>query len=246
MATASRDSVMVWRMGTTFARTTHNLSGACRCAEAVTRQHGTCASWKRVAVSCLMLLTLGGCEANRWESAYQGRAAPVVMQDHDSAAAAVRVRYVPWERIAATQQRLEAEVAASDVHPDDWGTEKREAAKAELLKGLQVSESAASVDVLGRSEFRTTDTVRVEGGELAAFAAKIGASRVVYSSTLLGKADRIVYEPVTTWTQGSDWYRNSRRRGNAGYSEHSTSWVPVRVQADETAWVAYFLRDLSR
>lgn len=200
-----------------------------------------------VALLALLSLALGACSTSAWESAYVG-SRPERAQSADRAAASrVSVRNVPWERIEATRRELEGQIAASDTHPDEWPAEKRAAAKAALLRGLQVSENPDSVDILGRSEFSSTSAVRPDDGELAAFAAKIGATRVVWSSRYLGKADKIVSEPVWTWTSGSEWSRRSRsgprRSDSFSYSQNSTTWVPVVVQADETAWVAYFLRD---
>jgi hypothetical protein len=41
-------------------------------------------------------------------------------------------------------------------------------------------------------------------------------------------------------------FGSGRRRGGGMFSATSTTWVPVRVQADEYAYVAYFLRQLSQ
>jgi len=145
---------------------------------------------------------------------------------------------VPFERIQATLTSLTEQAARSDVHPDDWPREKRDAAHAELLRGLQVSENPATIRVLGRSEFTTTDRIRPDDGTLEKFARKIGASTVVWSSAYRGQADIIVDHPVTEW-RTSTWVG---RGGHAvPFSETYTVWVPIRMTADQYAFVAFFL-----
>lgn len=195
-----------------------------------------------LALTCAAWLT--GCTSSAWQSAYEGEQPARLREATPEARARVVIREVPWERIEQVRRELQAEVAASDTHPDEWPADRREAVRAKLLRGLQVSESASAIDILGRSEFSSTDTVRPDDGSLAEWAARIGASRVVWSSRYVGKADKIVSEPVWTHTSGSDSFpRASGRRRWSSYSENSTTWVPVVVQADQTAWVAYFLRE---
>lgn len=185
---------------------------------------------------------MAGCSASPWESEYRSAgvaAAPLVKESP------VRVREVPWDRIQDTLRELESERAASDVHPDDWDPARKEAAKAKLLRGLQVSEDPRQVSVLGRSVFRTTDRVRPDDGELSTFARKIGATTVIWSNSYMGKTDVVRSEPVTEWRSGS-WDSWDSHRGSRGFSESSTIWVPVVVQADERAWMAFFLRDTPR
>lgn len=187
---------------------------------------------------------LGGCTASPWESEYRSSGAEAtgsrrVAADPDGT---VRIREVSWERIQSTLHELDAERAASDIHPDDWDPQRKLAAKAKLLRGLQVSEDPRDVTVLGRSVFRTTDRVRPDDGGLIAFARKIGATTVIWSSSYMGKADVVRSEPVTEWRSGT-WDRRDPDRGSRTFSENSTIWVPVVVQADERAWMAFFLRE---
>lgn len=184
-----------------------------------------------------LLLALGaGCHTSPWESG--------LARGPDTAApraegTAVRVREVPWERVEATLAALRADVAASDVHPDEWPVERRAEHKVRLLNGLQISESAETVKVLGKSEFRAVDRVVIPNDELDRLARSLGADTVVWSSRALGKADRVVQEPVTWYNDGtSAWGRADR----GAFGEMRTGWVPVRVQVDETGYVGFFLR----
>lgn len=160
--------------------------------------------------------------------------------------APVRVRSVPWERMSATLAELNARNIASDVAPEDWSSEKRAEAQANLLRGLQVSADPASVTVIGLSEFRTTRPLRLNGNDepaLAAFARSVGANEVVWSSRDLGMTQTVVDRPVTTVSTGTFWGSRTQRNGwwNDGYSETTTSWVPVTVMAQETGFYTYFL-----
>lgn len=188
--------------------------------------------------------SLGGCAApSMWERNYVGSQATPLPP-----AAPVQVRKVAWERVQGVLKDMESQAAASDIHPNDWSEGKKAEVKSQMLRGLQVSENPATVEVLGRSNFRTTSAINPETTDDAAlseFARKLGATRVAWTSSYLGKADTIVQEPVSTWSQGTTWgARDERGRYRSrDYSENSTTWVPIRVQADEYAYVAYFLRD---
>lgn len=188
------------------------------------------------------VLLSAGCVSSRWESDFvsSGVTAPARA---GGSAAQVRIREVPWERLQTTLAELQSERAASDVHPDDWTPDQKREAKTKLLRGLQVGADPLNVDVLGRTEFRTTDRVRAGDGELANFARKLGATTVIWSSTYLGQTDVIRAEPVTEFRSGSyDRWHDGRRRGGT-FSESSTIFVPITVRADERVWVAYFLRE---
>lgn len=196
-----------------------------------------------LASACLLnVLWAFGCQSSPWESEFRSSGASAATAIPDDAP--LRIREVPWERIQNTLARLDAERAASDVHPDDWDQARKDAAKAELLRGLQVSEPPSSVQILGRSDFRTTNKLAVpaDDAELKRFARKIGATTVIWSSSYLGKADVVRSEPVTEWRSGS-WSPRSSDGRSRTFSENSTIWVPIVVQQDERAWMAYFLRD---
>lgn len=195
----------------------------------------------RLAALCAAML-LSGCTASRWESDFvsSGVSAPA---RSGGETAPVRIREVPWDRLQATLAELQSDRTASDVHPDDWTAAQKREAKTKLLRGLQLVADPRNVDVLGRSEFRTTDYVRSDDGSLAKFARKLGATTVVWSSTYLGTTEVVRSEPVTEFRSGTfDRWHDGRRRGGS-FSESSTIFVPVKVQADERVWVAYFLRE---
>lgn len=188
---------------------------------------------------------MAGCAASPWESEYRpsGTSTAAVAATTDGP---VRIREVPWERIQATLQRLDADRIASDIHPDEWDQDRKDRAKAELLRGLQISEDPGRVEILGRSDFRSTDTLVRPGedAELLRFARKVGATTVIWSSSYVGKADVVRSEPVTEWRSGS-WSPRHGDHSSRTYSENSTIWVPIVVQRDERAWMAYFLRESS-
>ncbi|HMN96753.1 MAG TPA: hypothetical protein PKC43_05400 [Phycisphaerales bacterium] len=179
----------------------------------------------------------GGC-TTVWERNFDGAAMPPPIS-----AADVRVREVPWERIDAALAELRQRLIASDVPYDEWTPEQKAAAKVTLLRGLQVTQDPARVDVLGSSQFRSTDPLRPQDGELASFAGRIGANLVVWSSRFVGKGDRVVTEPVTTFGSVGypRWDPISGDRWQA-WGGTATTWVPVVVLADEYAWSAFFLR----
>ncbi len=191
------------------------------------------------AASLAAIALLAGCASSPWERNYDG-----VRLSDSATAGDVVVREVPWERLESVRTELKDTIVKSDIHPDEWTTPQREQFKATLLRGLQVSEAPSNVEILGRSEFKSTENVKPNGGALVAWAKKVGANRVVWTRRGLGKVTTVTREPVWTFTSGADYFRNDTdgRRRTVTYSESTTTWVPVVVQADETAWVAYFLR----
>lgn len=198
------------------------------------------------AVGLVLAGGLGGCATSRWQESYVGTRDAAVGRERVRQNAPVRIRAVTWERVGKTLAELESMAAASDVHPDDWSPAQKAEAKAKLLKGLQITLDPSQVEILGRSDFRTTDDVRPDTpageAELAAFARSIGADTVMYSARSLGKADRIVREPVSV-ESFHDPLIDRRDDGLPGwYSHRSFAWVPVRVQAEELGFVAFFLR----
>ncbi len=192
-----------------------------------------------LSLSCLAALT--GCDRSLWQSEFQPvipggtrlAAAPI------PAATPITIREVPWERVQSTLTEISAELSASDTHYQDLPQDRKDVLKAKLVKGLQVSGDAASFDVLGRSEFRTTDTLRAEDGSLEKFAREIGATNVAWSRSYLGKADRVEQSPSTEFVD-RDYYSPDGRRRSTGL-EPVTVWRPIVVRADEYAWVAFYL-----
>ena len=196
-----------------------------------------------------MLLIGGGCQATAWERTFEAHdglvetgAAPAARSDAGAAVPFVDVRRVPWERMDGALERLNELAASSSTHPEEWTTDRLGRARAELLEALQISEPPARVEVLGRSLFTTTDPVRPDDGSLAAFARAIGADRAVWASRYLGKAERIEREPVTSYNSGSTWFKRDGRWRSGSYSENSTTYIPVVIDADEFAFAVYYLR----
>ncbi|MFN7021359.1 MAG: hypothetical protein ACK4WH_08550 [Phycisphaerales bacterium] len=195
----------------------------------------------RLASSALVLaaaVVSGGCNDSPWKSAFRPSGETFTSAAYQGS---VKVREVPWERVQGTLGQLYAELVASDVPEADMPESQRAARKAMLLRGLQVTADPKTVEILGRSEFRSTDRVRPDDGKLAEFARSIGANSVVWASMYMGQTDVIRSEPVTEYRSGS--YTPRGDGPSRTYSETSTIYVPVYVKADERAWMAYFLRE---
>jgi hypothetical protein len=189
----------------------------------------------RTTLLAAVLAILQGCSTNPWEREFAG----VELATLEGGQTTVNVREVPWERLQKGLEELHQQAVASDVPESEWPEDRRAQARAHLLRTLQVSQDPAQVTVVGRSEFRTTTTLRPDrDANLVDLARKVGANEVVWSRRHLGTADTIIQEPVTTFSSGHGWSRRSR----GSFSESSTTWVPVVVAADEYAYVAYFLR----
>ncbi len=183
---------------------------------------------------------LTACTTSPWQATYAALSTEPLSPTSD-----VRIRAVSWERLEPVLRDLDAEAAKSDTPPEEWPADLCAKRQATLLDALQVTHDAGGVDIIGRSAFKTTDLVEPEDGALAALARQKGADLVVYSRSYLGKTEKIVQEPVTTYSSGSEswWGSDARRhRRHVDFSETSTSWVPMKIQADEHFFVAYFLR----
>jgi len=212
----------------------------------------------RLLSPLVAIAALTGCapQPTIWEENYAGQSAVAPVS---SAAGGhpvplpVLVRNVPWDRVQTTLRELQDQAATSDIHPEDWPADQKSAAKAQLLRGLQVSSDPAAIDVLGRSEFRTTADVRPDTAhgqaDLVLFAQKIGADTVIWSSAYIRHSKKVVEVPVTSYTTRHDWWwggydrRYGRYYGGSpwGY-ESSTTWVPMKLPADEIGYTAFFLR----
>jgi hypothetical protein len=194
------------------------------------------------------IFLLAGC-ASPWEQS-------LVLESWDAAPVApsgpvdprsVELRSVPWERVQATLAELHEDAVKSDQNPADWSPERKAEEKARLLRGLQVAEDPATVQVLGRSTFTSTRLIRPEADDdagLRKVAASVGANRAVWARSLLGTTESVVHEPVQTNYNSSGFGRDSRtgRLRNTSFSETSTTWVPTRVQQNEYGYIAFFLR----
>lgn len=200
--------------------------------------------WCLVAMACLIASGCSGPSA--WEQAFVPGSDSAMVAGPRDKASPVRLRGIPWDRMQGTLAELRADAGASNTHPDDWSAAQKLAAKDKLLRGLQFGVDADRVEIVGRSEFRTTETIIPDGSDrrgLEEFARKIGATDVVWASRVLGKTEKVVDRPVTSYGHGTFWgsYRDRDQWWSDGYSDSRTTWVPVRVPADETGFVAFFL-----
>ncbi|GAB4385652.1 MAG: hypothetical protein Kow0022_12400 [Phycisphaerales bacterium] len=187
------------------------------------------------------LLSLGGC-ASIWERNFESRldvdVAPL------SGQTPVYVREVPWSRVEQALAELSRMLENSDEPYEQWSPEKKREADAKLLKALQVTDPPEKVQIIGRSSFKTTERVRPDTGQLKAFARKIGADTAIWASRYVGKSERVETHPVySSGYRHVQYYDRSadRYRTRDEYDDWTT-YVPVVVEADETAWVVYYLR----
>jgi len=156
----------------------------------------------------------------------------------------VAVLEVPWERVDAAIRELTEDAKASDVHPNEWPQEKKDAAKARLLSALQVQGGPTDWIVLGHSSFKTISSADPGDPSLTEFARSIGADEARWSSLYLGKVLTTRDEPVRSFTTGTLWVYDGRRGRSVPrtFTQSTTAWVPVTVQADERAYMVFYLR----
>ena len=181
----------------------------------------------------LLLLPLPAC-TSAWRDHYRG--APAGAYEPTEA---VTIREVPWARLDDTLHDIEARRAASDVHWEEWTDKQHMEEQADLLRGLQISEHPEDIVVLGRSVFRSTDHLRPEDGSLERFARSIGADYAVWSAHYVGTRRVVRDRPVQQHGVGFG-YGSKRGRHSGVWTR--TVYVPVSVDADEYAWVVYYLR----
>ena len=192
----------------------------------------------RTRLSLLLVAALLGVPAcsSPWKENYAG-ARPGQHPPTDR----VAIREVPWARVDETLRQIQRARAESPVHRDEWTEGQKLEEKATLLRGLQISQDPARVEILGRSVFRSTSAVSPLDGELEKFARELGADYAVWSSNYVGKADRIEREPV--FRHGGSWGYDSDVGSRYRWRPYDDTYdVPVVVQADEYAWVVYYLR----
>lgn len=196
------------------------------------------------ALLCPVFLALGGC-SSVWQRAY--RPSPLSMVSEPlryPAERPVLVREAPWPRVEAALKRLQEEEAASDIHVSQWPDEQRLEATGRLLKALQLQDDPRDVVLLGSASFTTTDTIRPGDGSLEAMARRLGADYAIWTSRYLGQGTRVVDKPVTIHRHGWGRYydRGDRAWRDRYYSDIDTAWVPIVVQADRFAYIAFFVR----
>lgn len=193
----------------------------------------------RMLALVLAATFLTGCSTSYWESGYVGARVPAA----GNSAEPVQIRSVPWDRIDPVLRDLEADVSRSDTPPEDWPPERKADAHTKLMQGLQVQDDPRAVEVLGRSDFATTDKIHPNSAsgraELEAFAAKVGADTVVWSSHSLGMVDTIVERPVNN--RRGDYFGGDPAM-RATYSDTETMWLPMQMKSERTAYIAFFLR----
>lgn len=193
-----------------------------------------------VFVRLLLLAPLAAPPAcsTAWKDHYRGTPAGAYAPTES-----VTVREVPWSRIDGALRAIEAERAASDTHHDEWTPEQLRAEQAALLSGLQISEAPEEITVLGRSVFRSTDHLSPDDGSLEDFARSIGADYAVWSAHYLGTREVVRREPVVEHGWSSRGYRDATGAYRRDYTPWDrTVFVPVVVEADQYAWVVYYLR----
>lgn len=192
-----------------------------------------------LALSTLSACTTGGEWANHYQPEVLGRVEGTgpVLGEQD----VVEIREIAWDRMEAALD-IERRAGLGDVHPRDWSDETRTPERMALLRELQVPDSTAAM-ILGRATFASTDIATKQ--ELLEKARKVGANRVIVSTRPLGQREVIRDEPVTTTSTGTRWTSRRDRDGryrHESYSEQSTTYVPVVVDADLIQYAAYFLR----
>lgn len=202
----------------------------------------------RLPALALCLLLFPGC-SSIWQDAYRpsplSTGAPTLRYPSEQP---VVVREAPWERVETALQELEEQEAASDTHVSEWSIEQRDAATARLLTALQLHDSPADMIVLGHSSFATTDPIRPADGTLETMARRMGADYAIWTSKYLGQGTRVVDRPVPVRRSGWGHYydRGDRVWRHRYYSDLDTAWVPVVVQADRHAYIAFFLRRVTK
>lgn len=182
--------------------------------------------------------TTGGAWANHYQPEVLGRVEGTgpVLRAQD-----VEVREVAWDRMEAALN-VERRAGLGDVHPRDWSDQTRAPERAALLRELQVPDPTAAT-ILGRATFTSTEVATKK--DLIERARKVGANRVVVSTRPLGQREVIRDEPVTTTSTGTRWSTRRDRDGryrHESYSESSTTYVPIVIDADLIQYAAYFLR----
>lgn len=199
-------------------------------------------------LACCVLF--GGCSTSIWQASYRvsplggpGALEPSGAVRARSANADILVREAPWARLEAALRELEEEEAASDLHISEWPEDQRLAAVERLLSALQLQDDPASVEVLGWSSFASTTPMRPEAGVLDQ-ARRVGADTAIWSSRIIGVGARVIDRPVRVHHHGWGHYydRDDGAWRSAWHDHVDTAWVPVVVEADRVAYVAFYLR----
>ena len=194
----------------------------------------------RLLVAVILPLLPSGCGPSVWERSFTpepgvGRAAPVEQ---------TVVRAVPWGRLGPALEAESRRLVASETHRADWSAGQVREAELALLGALQLPIDPDEAQLLGRSHFKTTRQVDPTAGELADFAASIGAEYAIWSRQSLGKAETIEREALTRdrWRWERVWDADDERFIYVRRWEPETVWVPVVIERDEVRWVVLYIR----
>ncbi|MCA9302584.1 MAG: hypothetical protein KC996_00530 [Phycisphaerales bacterium] len=188
------------------------------------------------AVIPILAIILAGC-STPWKDHYTG--API---GHYERTDDVEIREVPWQRVDEALRYIDEQRAASDIHWSEWSRDDKFEEQGVLLRALQISGDPRDIIVLGRNVFRSTDDLSPQDGSLAKFAQSIGADYAVWSAHYVGKADKVVQEPVHRSGISIGVHGGHGHHGHTIGGWDETVYVPVVVEADEYAWVVYYLR----
>jgi hypothetical protein len=191
-------------------------------------------------VGMLLAVSAVGC-ANPWKAnfvpnpALQGQKAPPTES--------VQIRTVEFERL----QRYAASERESRIHsttaPEDMSAEEKAAAKNRLLETLQLKERGDEIEVLGWSEFSTSEKLDPNSPKLSDFARQLGADYAVVAAEYMGTVARTVERPMTAFSQSYVTVAGPRGHGRTyTQSDTSTVWVPMNVLEDRFVYTAAFLR----
>ena len=182
-----------------------------------------------------------GCASNQWATNFQPVAAAPATEAPLAQNAQIAVREVPWGPFTELLQRLQARIAQDPRPLDQWPEPERTALKRDFLDGLNITLDPATITVLGRSEFRTTDFSAPDQNQIVEAARKVGANSVIWSGNYLGKVQSVQSQPVYAPASGYFGYRPDPVYYSRTY-DPSVLYVPVVVSEDEYAYIAFFMR----
>jgi len=190
------------------------------------------------SLACLALAcTLTGCASSPWKANFEGEPgiAPLAPIPDD----VVVVRPAPYERVEAALRAFEEAWAESDTYWEDWPESKKREHTDRLIEALQLPAGTDQWTLLGHTRFTSVNDIDPEGADLRGLAADVGADHAIWSSLYLGKTQRVVDRPV----HYPSWHYSHTGHGHGGYGIGShTVWVRDTIEADETLWMAFFLR----
>ncbi|VAX40803.1 hypothetical protein MNBD_PLANCTO03-2157 [hydrothermal vent metagenome] len=191
-----------------------------------------------VLVLCWLFFGFG-CGPSVWERSFT----PEPGIDRAMPVERTVVRAVPWGRIGPALEAERRRLVESETHRTDWTAAQAREAELALLGSLQLPIDPEDAHLLGRSHFKTTRHIDPNSGELADFAARLGAAYAIWSNHPLGKAETIEREAITRdrWRWERVWDADDERFIYVRRWEPETVWVPVVVERDEMRWVVFYV-----